>query len=57
LSSAWKTEPAGTTGAALAERLTLEREWKRLRRLPVATVLEKSIVKEAVVRLERSGER
>lgn len=53
----WKAQFAGMTGAELKEKRTLEQECERLKRLLAETMLDNSILKEAVVRLERLGKR
>jgi putative transposase len=53
----WKARYAGLTGSELKEKRTADQENARLKRLLAELLLDNSILKEAVVRLERLGKR
>lgn len=53
----WKARYAGMTGAELREKRSSEQENARLKRLLAEALVDNSILKEAVVRLERLGKR
>ena len=53
----WKAQYAGLTGSQLKAKRTVEAENARLKRLLAEALIDNSILKEAVVRLESLGKR